>query len=158
MIGRIARRLTQTAEDLAGMAPRVLRRRNTTGRIVGVTGQSRTCTPGMLRLLRVDRARLSAHSATHAAARSLYVHKNTLRYRLKRANAISGTDPTDPYRPVLLPLAAGNRINSCAARALIRPLPARRRSVTAIRSLPSRPIPCRRRASAATAGSVRAPA
>jgi DNA-binding PucR family transcriptional regulator len=33
-----------------------------------------------------------------AAARSLNVHTNTLRYRLKRANAISGIDLVDPYQ------------------------------------------------------------
>ncbi|MFP3986507.1 helix-turn-helix domain-containing protein [Streptomyces sp. E11-3] len=33
-----------------------------------------------------------------AAARSLHMHTNTLRYRLKRANAITGIDLTDPYQ------------------------------------------------------------
>lgn len=41
---------------------------------------------------------LGALGNVRAAARSLHIHTNTLRYRLKRANAISGIDLADPHQ------------------------------------------------------------
>ncbi|MBN0044195.1 helix-turn-helix domain-containing protein [Streptomyces actuosus] len=43
-------------------------------------------------------AYLAAQSNMRAAARLLHVHTNTLRYRLKRAEAVSGIDLNDPHQ------------------------------------------------------------
>lgn len=41
---------------------------------------------------------LGAQGNVRAAARSLHIHTNTLRYRLRRANTISGIDLADPHQ------------------------------------------------------------
>ncbi|WP_147123889.1 PucR family transcriptional regulator, partial [Nocardia neocaledoniensis] len=48
------------------------------------------------------RAYLRAHGEVSAAAAALRVHPNTLRYRLRRAEAVLGLDLTDPDDRLLL--------------------------------------------------------
>ncbi len=56
-------------------------------------------------LLQTLRAFLDAGGALEASARALFVHANTVRYRLRRIAEISGESPTDPRGAYTLRLA-----------------------------------------------------
>jgi DNA-binding PucR family transcriptional regulator len=56
-------------------------------------------------VLQTVAAFLEHGSSIEATARRLYVHPNTVRYRLKRASSIVGLSPTDPREAHTLRIA-----------------------------------------------------
>jgi hypothetical protein len=56
-------------------------------------------------LLRTLTSYLDGGGALEACARSLFVHPNTVRYRLRRVTEITGHDPTDPRAALVLRIA-----------------------------------------------------
>ncbi len=60
-------------------------------------------------LLETLRAFLDAGGALEATARALFVHTNTVRYRLRRVAEICGESPTDPRGAYVAAVRAGRR-------------------------------------------------
>jgi DNA-binding PucR family transcriptional regulator len=48
---------------------------------------------------------LDGGGALESCARALFVHPNTVRYRLRRVSEITGRDPTDPRDALMLRIA-----------------------------------------------------
>jgi DNA-binding PucR family transcriptional regulator len=67
-------------------------------------------------LLETLGAYLSEGRSLEATARLLFVHPNTVRYRLRRIATITGWDPTDAREGFVLQIAlAAGRLESAAA-------------------------------------------
>jgi DNA-binding PucR family transcriptional regulator len=58
-----------------------------------------------LQVLETVAAYLDAGRSVEAAARKLFVHPNTVRYRLRRARELTGWDPLDPREGYVLQMA-----------------------------------------------------
>ena len=56
-------------------------------------------------LLTTLAAFLESGSALEACARTLFVHSNTVRYRLRRVSELTGLRPTDPRDALVLRIA-----------------------------------------------------
>jgi DNA-binding PucR family transcriptional regulator len=64
---------------------------------------------------------LDQGSSVEAAARALFVHPNTVRYRLRRIHEVSGYSPTDPRDAyaLRLSLTLGRLLGNAAPRAVV---------------------------------------
>ncbi len=56
-------------------------------------------------LMTTVEAYLEGGGALESCARALFVHANTVRYRLRRVSEVTGRDPTDPRDALVLRIA-----------------------------------------------------